>query len=186
MRIGIKYFLFFSSFSPLFFILLIRNFELEEKITYELIINQFTKNYFLNTVMLIFSTIPILFLCVLIKNREKSIGNEYRVKEIKSKNNEVLNYIATYLIPFATFSTNKINEIISLYLLLIILAIVYVEANSFFMNPVLILLGYKIVEVVTEQGKNIVVISRKYDHENSGKLILVTIFKDLYLEVKRR
>jgi|GEM_PF-2774354 len=183
MRLWIKYFMFFSSFSPLFFILLIRNLEIEGEINLDLIKELVRTGYYFNLVMFILGTIPLIVLIILVNKKSSSIGNVYKVEKVIRKNHEVLNYIATYLIPFATFSTAKLNDIIALYLLLIILSIVYVEANNFFMNPVLILFGYKIVEVITEQGKSIIVICKKSALEDVKTMNLVSIFKDLYLEV---
>ena len=66
---------------------------------------------------------------------------------VASKNGDVLNYIATYLIPFVSFKTDKINDLLAFVLLMIIMAIVYINANIYFINPFLILMRYSIVEI---------------------------------------
>jgi hypothetical protein len=58
-----------------------------------------------------------------------------------------MNYIVTYLIPFLSFNFDKLNQTIAFAILIFVLAIVYIHSNIFYINPILIISGYKIYEI---------------------------------------
>ncbi len=155
MRAWVKAMLFFSSLSPLFVILLVEmidfNFINTLKWTgkwddLDFILKMFIQP-FLAIIFIVLSIIPNVFLfCMMTYFKSKS-PHQAIVTKITLKNGDVLNYIATYLIPFVSFKTDKLNDLLSFIILMIILTIVYINASIYFINPFLILMGYSIVEI---------------------------------------
>jgi hypothetical protein len=150
MRTWVKMTLFFSSFSPLFFIVFIQNIKFEDflKITFKLF--QFSQIFQSNSIailMLILFLLPNVVLFFLISRCKQFSPERKQISQVTYKNSDILNYIATYLIPFFSFKTDKLSDFIAFILLLAILSLVYINANVFYINPVLIMCGYNVYQV---------------------------------------
>jgi len=150
MRNWVKTTLFFSSFSPLFFIIFIQNIKFEDfsKITIKSF--QFTQIFqsnFIAVLMLVLFLIPNVVLIFLISRCKRFTPERKQINQVAYKNSDILNYIATYLIPFFSFKTDKLSDFIAFILLLAILSLVYINANVFYINPVLIMCGYNVFQV---------------------------------------
>ncbi|GAB6491932.1 TPA: hypothetical protein QC364_000995 [Bacillus cereus] len=147
MRGWVKLTLFFSSFSPLFFIIFIQNINFEKVNKENFNIDILFQSKYIAIAMCILFVIPNLMLMLLFFRCKKRTPHNRVINIISHKNNDVLNYIATYLIPFFSFKTNTISDLIAFTLLLVILSIIYINANMFYVNPILILFGYNIYEI---------------------------------------
>jgi hypothetical protein len=77
-----------------------------------------------------------------------------KLLEFERKDGEVMSYIATYLIPFVTFSLDTPVQMIALGILVGVLLILYVNSNMIYINPMLNLFGYHLYEVTIEHGKH--------------------------------
>ncbi|MDN4070905.1 hypothetical protein QYF50_23720 [Paenibacillus vini] len=155
MRSWVKALLFFSSLSPLFVILLVLmiDFTYLQKLHWTGKLGDWdflTKVFSQPSVALTFvllAVIPNVFLFIMMAYFKRQAPVQATVSKVASKNGDVLNYIATYLIPFVSFKTDKINDLLAFILLMLILTIVYVNANIYFINPFLIIMRYSIVEI---------------------------------------
>ncbi len=143
MRTWVRATLFFSSLSPLFLILWIQTIDFDH-------LNELDK-IFTNDVLaftfLAITILPNVVLFWMFKRCRRYSPYQLTVTNVSTRNSDVLNYIATYLIPFVTFNTDKINDLISFIVMMIVLAIVYVNANVFFINPLLNLFGYHVYQI---------------------------------------
>ncbi|MBY3618629.1 anti-phage protein KwaA [Paenibacillus sp. FSL K6-3166] len=187
MRSWVRATLFFSSISPLFLVLCTQliNFDYLQKLTWKQIaisIYELDRVFTNNTLFLVFLIICIVpnVILVIVLTRCKRYGShELTITQVATKNSDVLNYIATYLIPFASFKTDKLNDLISFILLMIILTIVYVNANIFYINPLLNVFGFHIYLL----NDNHIVIT-KASISNGAKINLYSIQDNIYLGVK--
>lgn len=187
MRSWIKLVLFFSSFSPLFMILLLQsiNFEYFMGMEYKGANSSFSleklfPTFYFSTAMIFLSVFPNIILWLVLWRSRSYTPVTTIVENFSTKNNDVVNYIATYLIPFFSFKTDKFSDLLAFYLLLFVLSLVYLKANMFYINPILILLGYSIIEI---NGNCIVII--KGDIECDDSLELYRINNQLYYGVKK-
>lgn len=180
MRTWVKAVLFLSSVSPMFFILFIQNFNFDRILKIEnakptLFLIQPT----LAWTFLGFVIVPNIILFAILLRSKGNIPSNCTVTSINTKSSDVLNYIATYVIPLLSFKTDKINDIIVFALLLIVLTIIYTHTNMFFINPVLILLNYRIIEV-----NNSIIMITKSDLRIGDAVETYSIDNKVYLGVK--
>lgn len=145
MRNWLKLILFFSSYSPLFLIIAILNVKLNDIHKVKDIIPQ--DKIWLVIVMLALFILPNAILFYLIKRVRVFQPIKEKTNSFTNKNSDVLNYIVTYLIPFLSFNFDKLNQAIAFTILILVLAIVYIHSNIFYINPILIISGYKIYEI---------------------------------------
>lgn len=187
MRWWVRAMLFFSSLSPLFFILWIRTIEFEhlQKLSWRQVIiaifemDRLFSNNAISVSFILLTILPNVMLFLLISRCKKYGSYQITVTRIASKNSDVLNYIATYLIPFVSFNTDKLSDLISFIVLMLVLTIVYVNANIFFINPILNLFGYHVYQI----NENSIIISK--DTISTGtKLNVHTIQDNVFLGVR--
>ncbi|WP_442954349.1 anti-phage protein KwaA [Paenibacillus sp. MMS18-CY102] len=155
MRSWVRAMLFFSSLSPLFFILWIQTIEFDylKKMSWKQVItaiyelNHVFSNNIIAISFMLFTISPNIILFIVFMRCKRYGSYQTTVTSITAKNSDVLNYIATYLIPFVTFNTDKLNDLISFIVLMLVLTVVYVNANIFFINPLLNLFGYHVYQI---------------------------------------
>jgi hypothetical protein len=145
MRSWLKLVLFLSSYSPLFLIIAILNVKLNDIYKVKDIIPQ--DKIWLVIVMLALFILPNAILFYLIKRVRFFQPIKEKTNSFINKNSDVMNYIVTYLIPFLSFNFDKLNQTIAFAILIFVLAIVYIHSNIFYINPILIISGYKIYEI---------------------------------------
>jgi hypothetical protein len=92
-----------------------------------------------------------------------------KILEIESLNFETLTFLATYIIPLVCFDLDfHLTEKRNFVMLLLVLALIgwiYVKTNTFYTNPTLAILNFKIYKISTADRKNIIVISKdKLEH----------------------
>ncbi|PLS01933.1 hypothetical protein [Neobacillus cucumis] len=145
MRNWLKLILFLSSYSPLFLIIAILNLKLNGVENAKDIIPN--DKFWLVIIMLALFIMPNIILFSLIKRVRSFQPINEKTNTFINKNSDVLNYIVTYLIPFLSFNFDKLNQTIAFALLIFVLAIVYIHSNIFYINPILIMFGYKIFDI---------------------------------------
>lgn len=106
-----------------------------------------------------------LIICWIVWKRfDKSIvGNcgdiQVNVSAIKNKNYEYLTFLTTYIIPMVCFNTNDVRDCIVMAILLIVLGVLFVKTNVYYLNPTLALLKFNIYEA-TLDGQDYILISK--------------------------
>jgi len=66
-----------------------------------------------------------------------------------------MGYIASYIVPFVTFSLNGWRQLVALAIFIVILGIVYIYSEDMIrINPMFNLFGYRLYEVTVAQGKD--------------------------------
>lgn len=114
---------------------------------------------------------------------EGSKKTPFKIKKLKNINFEHLTFLTTYIIPLICLNFNNIRYIFTLFILLIIIGIIYIQTNMFYANPSLALLGYHIYEVNakfrTGIKESIVVISRR-KLDKGDKISYIKLDKKIY------
>lgn len=83
------------------------------------------------------------------------------VRSAQARDGDALAYIATYLVPFAAITATTPRERAALGLFLLLIAVLYVRSELFYVNPLLALVGFRLFQVVTPGGASVVLLSRR-------------------------
>lgn len=84
-----------------------------------------------------------------------------KIVEIENIQFENLSFLATYIIPLVAFDLSKTRGCIMLLLVLLLMGSIFINTNTFYLNPSLAVLGYRIYKVVTSTNEKIIVITRE-------------------------
>lgn len=83
------------------------------------------------------------------------------VASAQVRDGDALAYIATYLVPFAAVTATTTRERAALALFVLLIAVLYVRSELFYINPLLALVGYRLFQVTTPAGASVVLISKR-------------------------
>jgi len=130
---------------------------------------QQNKDFFINNKTSLFVILWIYLIIILISflrlyPKMKIVGIPVELKSIKKKNWEQLAYFMTYIIPFITLDITKSWQLISLWLIILFIWILYIKTNLYLSNPVLSLVGFNIYNwslKVDEIEVESIILSRK-------------------------
>lgn len=75
-----------------------------------------------------------------------------KVRDYRQRDSEAMSYIASYIVPFASFSLDIIPQILALAVFLAALLVLYVNSNMIYINPMLNFLGYHLYEIEVEHS----------------------------------
>jgi hypothetical protein len=84
-----------------------------------------------------------------------------RVQSAQVRDGDALAYIASYLVPFAAISATTSRERAALALFVLLIAVLYVRSELFYINPLLAGAGLRLFQVATPAGASAVVLSRR-------------------------
>lgn len=77
------------------------------------------------------------------------------------RDGDVLAYIASYLVPFASINAQTVRERIAVGIFIGLIAVLYVRTEMFYVNPLLALVGIRVFAVQTPRGTPIVLLCRR-------------------------
>jgi hypothetical protein len=163
--------LFFSSYSPLFLILAIRN-----------LANTVEGAYVLTAI----AAVSLLALAWFLYDKRKQASHYVTFTRVASRDADVMAYIVTYFIPFLGISVSNPVDAVSLGLMLGLIAVVYVNSNLIYINPILGLFGYRLFEVETENGKISALVSRTDYVKTGSPIAVVSLDNYILLEKKEK
>jgi len=83
------------------------------------------------------------------------------VKSSQVRDGDTLAYVATYLIPFAAAQATSGRERTALAIFLVMIAVIYIRSELFYVNPFLAIFGYRLFQVTTPLGTSVVLIARR-------------------------
>lgn len=86
-------------------------------------------------------------------------SNEIPVKitDIEDMNYEHLTFLTTYIVPLICFNLDSTRYVLSLFLLLFVIGLIYIKTDKFYANPTLAVLGFRLYKVTTDFGCKIVI-----------------------------
>jgi hypothetical protein len=77
------------------------------------------------------------------------------------RDGDTLAYIATYLVPFAAVQASSSRERVALAIFVVMIAVIYIRSELFYINPFLAIVGYRLFQVTTPKGSSVVLIARR-------------------------
>lgn len=209
-----KFSLFFSSYIPLWIILIIKlaflieNSETQNNILFKELFtlkkvdlkyivfnfkNEFKMNLKLVFIMILFIIVVISFFQIkMLLKAKRGKSSELKIKRVKSLPIDYLtNYFSLYLFPFFALSGSDTVNMIILFLIIIIAAIIYIGNDIIYINPIILLMGYRvfIIEIIQAGDENIEVFLLTSCKRNEISKILKAPYKfekDFYFYPKEK
>lgn len=134
--------------------------------SYSLLFVALTFKYKFDNFTWIFIVLAVLGGIATIKITKTKINPDNReVINIVSKNDQVLSYLVSYLLPFIGFDLTQSNEFVALIIIFLTIGVLYIKADLIYINPLLLLFGFNIYEVQFINGSKRILISRKNVNE---------------------
>jgi hypothetical protein len=159
--------LFLSSYTPLFLIMGVK---------YGLV-----RHYF-GLAMLGLSVLSIGALCWFLASAKRFASDRVTVEKISGKDTEAMSYIVTYLIPFLDIKIDEASNWVSLLLLFLVVAILYVHSNLIYINPTLNLMNYHLFEIEIDGGKTTALLSKRSFVERGTQISVISLGDQIVLE----
>ncbi len=141
-----RFVLFLSSYAPLMLIFAIRD---------------PLKFRFSRHVFLVLAISSLVLLWLFLRSGRRLAAHSIAVQSAQVRDAEAMSYIVTYFLPFLGISGDNWADAIALLLVYAVVAIIYVNSNLIYINPVLNLVGYRLFEVASTNGKVSALITRR-------------------------
>lgn len=151
--------LFLSSYAPLFGLLAIR-FE--------------TRWLWISCVVL--AVLGVAALWLLLRLDARTSPGPHVLASVRDAGVEAASYLATYLLPFLTVATPTVRDVLAYAGFLLVAAIINIRSAVVQVNPLLYLLGYRVLSVTDDQGLHAYMITRH--SPLTGDRVLATRFRD--------
>lgn len=169
-----KILFFITSYSPLFLIFLVLDFNYDS--------DYYFQHPFLS-LSIIFITISsmliVTWLIFYIFKDVVSFNQQGKVKKIDNTNDQILAYLFAYVIPFIWISTDK--KLIVISILLIVTFMVFIKSELLKYNIFLLFLGFDITKVTTEDWVDFFLIKKSNTDIKNKIIVYWEISKNLYL-----
>ena len=171
MRSWVKSLLFISAYTPLFLILILQYMS--------------SSKTWLVAGLIFLCIINLIWVLIYIISKKWTIKG-YTVKKSVNRTSDALNYIIAYIITFLGFSFNTWQDYISFIILFVIIFYIYINSDLIFVNPLLNVLGFKIISVeLNEGGGEIVLITKNSSLKTNDKIYVKNITDNIYLMENR-
>lgn len=130
--------LFISAYSPLILILAVKD--------WDFMCGNYFKHPLAIYIMIGVAMLSIVLLFTSLKSLKR--GNmPVKIKTIKNRSGDLINYTIPYIVSFFSFDLSKTEDMISLGLFLLLMLFLTIKSKSVFLNPILLLAGYNLYDV---------------------------------------
>jgi hypothetical protein len=104
--------------------------------------------------ILAFGIVSLLVTFIYMRSRWNNSGrSQTKITSVARRDENVLSYIATYLIPFVSFPLNGFDQVFALLIFVGVLLILYVNSNMIYINPMFNLVGLHLYEITIESDQ---------------------------------
>ena len=142
-----KWFLFITSYLPLYIWLLLSNINYVELLKLNKKDLEISTKKLFYFVLVVFIIISIVELIQLFKSSGSEIKKIPKEMEATPESDGLMNYIVTYITPLVSFDLSDIKSVIMNIALFLLIGLMYVGSSATYLNPVLGIFGFKIFEV---------------------------------------
>lgn len=104
------------------------------------------------------------------------------VVRVRPRDSDVIAYVATYIVPFAALGAQSWQQRSALLGFFLLVGILYVRADLFYVNPLLAISRFKLYEVETESGRVMLIITKRKFIGTGLTLHLHTLTDYVFLE----
>jgi len=126
-------------------------------------------------------SLAVMFLYI---GRRKHIGgvSQARITGVEKRDENVVSYIASYLIPFVTFPLATPEQVVAILIFVAVLLVLYISSNMLYINPMFNLIGWHLYEITIESDQISHYLIARQDIRPDKTLYFVRISNDIYLE----
>lgn len=114
----------------------------------------------------------------------KLTDQKLEVATTQIRDGDALAYVATYIVPFAAMNASSTRDRWAILLFVVLIAVLYVRSQLFYVNPLLAIAGYRLFQVVTEHDASVVLISRQHFVRSHATIYARRLSDYVYWEVK--
>ena len=100
--------------------------------------------------------------------------------EITASDFDHLTFLSTYIIPLITFNLNEPRSFIVVLVLLLMIGIIYMKSNLYYLNPTLLLFGYRVYKAKSD-SKSVVLIIKGSIPKMTEKMNYKDLGNNIYL-----
>jgi hypothetical protein len=170
--------LFISAYAPLFVILAVKDFDFSCTLKFKHSIPVYI------LLWLTACSIGLLFYAV---GSIKRGNMPVKVKTVKSRSVDLINYTIPYIVSFFGFDLSKTEDVVSLIIFLLLMLLLTIKSKSVFMNPILLLAGYNLYDLEYEfDGKtNTVIVISKHEMRNGEAYYIRSLTRFLYFVTEK-
>ena len=180
-----KWNLYNLSLIPLYVIFIVQYIKIEPFLKWDDLSFQ---DYFYQLVISNWQVVFFIFLIALsllsyaIFKNDSKYGNKMATKftGVTSSNFDHLTFLSTYIIPLITFNLNEPRSFLVVVILLLMIGMIYVKSNLYYLNPTLLLFGYKIYKASHDQ-EEVILIAKRNISEMSDELQYKNLENNIYL-----
>jgi len=151
--------LFLSSYAPLFALLAIR----------------FEQRWLWISCTVI-AVLGVVSLWLLLRLDARSSPGPHTLASVKDAGGEAASYLATYLLPFLTVATPTVRDVLAYAGFLLVAATISLRSPVVQVNPLLYVLGYRVLSVTDDHGLQAYMVTRR--RPPAGDRVLATRFRD--------
>ena len=129
--------------------------------------------------------LPVLLLVLMLVAARRLPAERVDVRTATPRDVDLLSFIASYLVPIAIalFAPDP-ARLIAMVVLLVLLAVVYVGAELYYLNPLLACAGFRLYQVVDDSsGATVAVLTRRRGVPNGGTVNGQLVAPGVYIEL---
>jgi hypothetical protein len=86
---------------------------------------------------------------------------EIKIQTIEQRNDQVINYLVTYLLPFLGLNLETVYDQFAIGILMLTICVLYIKADLIYINPTLMLFGYNIYSVTLDNSAMRILITKR-------------------------
>lgn len=117
--------------------------------------------------------------------RERRGGiSQAKVTEVEKRDENVVSYIASYLIPFVTFPLATPEQVAAILIFVGVLLVLYINSNMIYINPMFNLVGWHLYAITIDSDQMSHYLIARQDIRPERTLYFVEISDNVYLEKK--
>ncbi len=119
-------------------------------------------------------------------SRRKNKGgvSQAKITEVEKRDENVMSYIASYLVPFVTFPLDTVEQTAAILIFVGVLLVLYINSNMIYINPMFNLVGYHLYEITIDSDQMSHYLIARRPVKPNKTLYFVEISDNIYLEKK--
>jgi hypothetical protein len=107
---------------------------------------------------------------------------QQQITNASARDQDLIGYVVTYLLPFITLGTASWRERGAMLAVVALIALLYIRASLFYVNPLLALARYRLFEAELGSGRSVIIITKRRFFPPGAALKLRTITESVYVE----
>lgn len=109
-------------------------------------------------------------------------GQTLRINAVQVRDSDALSYVVTYIVPLGSLAATTGRQQAAIVIFMALIAVLYVRAGLFYVNPLLALLGYRIYQVATPSGVSATLLCRRTFVPTESQVSACRIGEYVYVE----